>query len=256
LFEVGRQHFICGDTDSAVACWKQCFDDTGPHQLKIVYLLSSRIPAAKFLQMFQPDWRTLRGVWARYRDSSRPADLDALLAHTAKCAEHESEDDHGIPLAYVWFWQAQFYADANRQDNSLKCLERAYQHGPRMYFVRRSLAQALQSTGRNAEAEPHLRWCLARRPGDKSLADALAEISKQRLMSRVQAADSFQQNRITTTGTLPTQAFAQAASQPTAQPPAQLLAQPQPQPLAQPQPLSPAQPSAFPTVNTLYVAPK
>lgn len=220
LFEVGRQEFIAGDVESATARWKQCFDDTGPHQLKIVFLLAGRISAATFIETFQPDWRTLRGIWARYRDANQPNDADALLAYAAKCAEHETDDDHGIPLAYIWFWQAQFYSDANRPDDSLKCLERAYQHGPRLYFVRRSLAQALQSVGRSAEAEPHYRWCLARRPGDKSLSDALAEISKQRLMNRVQSAEPFQQSRAFTTGAAPRQR------------------------------------QAFPAVNTSYVAPK
>lgn len=196
LFEVGRQNLIAGDVDSAVARWKQCFDDTGPHQLKIVYLLAGRISAGKFLESFQPDWRTLRGVWARYRELGQESDTDAVLSYAANCAEHEREADYGLPPAFVWFWQAQFYAESGRPDDALRCLERAYESGPRHYFVRAALAQALQTAGRFAEAEPHLRWCLARRPGDKNISSALFELSKQRLAEREAMIESAQQARL------------------------------------------------------------
>ncbi len=196
LFEVGRQNLIAGDVDSAVSRWKQCFNDTGPHQLKIVYLLAGRIAAAKFLESFQPDWRTLRGVWARYRELGQQSDMDAVLSYAANCAEHETEDDYGLPPAYVWFWQAQFYAEAERPDDALRCLQRAYACGPRHYFVRAALAQALQAAGRFAEAEPHLRWCLARRPDDKNISYALFELSKQRLAERESMVRSAQQARL------------------------------------------------------------
>jgi O-antigen ligase/tetratricopeptide (TPR) repeat protein len=196
LFEVGRQEYIAGDVAAAVNRWKPCFGDTGPHQLKIVYLLSGRVPSSQFLQEFQPDWRTLRAVWARYFEAGKQEDIDSLLSYAANCAEHETEDDYGIPPAYVWFWQAKFYADAGRADDALKSLERAYACGPRHYFIRQALAQGLQAAGRFAEAEPHFRWCMARHPDDKSLANALADISKQRLVQRMQMVDATQQQRV------------------------------------------------------------
>ncbi len=57
LFEVGRENYIAGDLAGAVARWKQCFDDPGSHQIKIIFLLSGRLTAANFLETFQPDWQ-------------------------------------------------------------------------------------------------------------------------------------------------------------------------------------------------------
>lgn len=198
LFEIGRQDYIGGDFDAAVTHWKQCFDDPGSHQLKIVYLLAGRLTAAKFLEIFQPDWRTLRSVWARYRDLGKQDDTDALLSYSASCAEREICGKTNIPPEFVWYVQAQFYIDAGRTDDGLKCLERAYALAPRHVFIRRALAKALQAAGRFAEAEPHYRWCLARRPEDKNASAALVEISKQRLSQRQQLFESAQQARFAT----------------------------------------------------------
>ena len=193
LFEVGRQDYLAGDLTSAQAYWKQCFNDIGPHQLKIIYLLSGRLGAAKFLEILQPDWRTLRAVWSRYRELGRQEDVDAILNYAANQAEHETTEKGDIPPAFVWFWEAQFYADAGRSDDALTSLQRAYMYGPQHYFIRLALAQALQAAGRFAEAEPHYRWCMARRPDDRNLSQALLDISKQRLAQREQMIESGQQ---------------------------------------------------------------
>ncbi len=196
LFEIGRQDYIANDLTAAIARWKQCFGDSGTHQLKIVYLLAGRIPAAKFLEVFQPDWRTLRGIWTSYRELGQQQDIDALLSYSEQCAEHQSEERHVIPEAYIWYWQSRLYNDAGRSDDALRCLQRAYSCGPRHYFIRQALARGLQAAGKYAEAEPHFRWCLARRPDDKNLSRALVEISKQRLAQRELMIETAQQERI------------------------------------------------------------
>ena len=251
LFEIGRQSFIVGDVASARAQWKQCFADTGPHQLKIVYLLSGRISAAEFLATFQPDWRTLRGIWTRYHEAGKQEDTDAVLSYAANCAEHETEDDYGIPPAYVWFWQAKFYADAGRADDALKSLQRAYLCGQRYYFIRQALAQGLQAAGRLAEAEPHFRWCLARRPDDKSLSNALEDISKQRLALRMQM---IEQGQSATSSPAPPQVAPQTGVP--AQPQMATPVPPQTAAPAQFQAATPVQPQLPATWNPTLATPK
>jgi predicted Zn-dependent protease len=59
-------------------------------------------------------------------------------------------------------------------------LKLAYKANPHHYPIRYSLGKALLASGRLNEAEPHVRWCLARRPDDKGLAGAIEAISRQR----------------------------------------------------------------------------
>lgn len=200
VFEVGRQDYIAGNFSAAINRWKQCFGDTGPHQLKIVYLLAGRIPASDLIATLMPDWRTLRGIWTRYHELGHPEDLDALLSYASKCAEHDPQEADEIPPALIWLWQAQFYEDVGRHDDALRSLQRAYSSGSQFYLVRRALAEALKSAGRFAEAEPHYRWCIARRPNDKELSDALVDISKQRLAQREASLEAERQQRLRAAG--------------------------------------------------------
>jgi tetratricopeptide (TPR) repeat protein len=185
LFEVGRQDLLVGNLDLALNRWTRCFQDSGPHQQKIVYLLAGRIPAELFLAEFKPDWRTLKDIWTRYRLNGRDEDLKVLAKYAAAAAEKEIKAHVAAPAtAQICFWQSQFYADLDAHTESLDYLERAYSHDQNNYSIRRTLARALIPVGRYAEAESHLRWCLARRPDDRTLTSSLRTVTKHRLAHR------------------------------------------------------------------------
>ncbi len=190
LFEVGKQKLLVGDLPAAMASWQRCFGDTGPHQLSIVYLLAGRIPVDIFLSTYQPDWRTLRDVWARYRELGRPQDAVPLLSYSADAAKRETQQARGARPASIWFWQSGFYRDAGMHVEALSCLERAYACYPGHYPIRRALADALQAAGRYAEAEAHIRWCIARRPTDKALSQVLVKLTKERMAQRMRAVNA------------------------------------------------------------------
>jgi tetratricopeptide (TPR) repeat protein len=185
LTKCGLQELLLGRADSALALWSKCFNTPGSHQNEIVFrLVASGMPARMLLARLKPDWRTLREVWAQYRKHGGPHDLADLLSYAAEVTPKEI-DDHGGPRpAYVWYWNSTLYSDVGRTADALACLERAYACDPHQYSIRYALAKSLLASGRLPEAEPHVRWCLARRPEDKRLTDALVTISKHRLASR------------------------------------------------------------------------
>jgi tetratricopeptide (TPR) repeat protein len=188
LYEVGNSMLITGDLESAIKYWARCFGDRGDHQLRIIHALAGRrIPASIFLQPFNPDWRTLREIWARYRQFGQMQDLQDLAAYAATVTRRQVQEKNGIPASCIWLWQASMYTDIQLHDDALNCLEQAYRAGPSYYEARYALAKALMNAGRFAEAEPHVRWCLARRPENKSLKGLLLEISKQRVARRQKA---------------------------------------------------------------------
>lgn len=185
LFEVGRQRLVTGDWDGAMDYWKQCLNHRGPHQMRIVYMLAGRdIPAQTLLEIFQPDWQTLRSIWYRYRQSGHTEDLMTLVNYAAQVTERDVQREVGIPPAYIWLWQSELYDQVDRKDLALACLENAYECDSHVYSVRYQLGFALKDAGRYAEAEPHFRWCSARQPGDKNLSAAIHEITKLRTTLR------------------------------------------------------------------------
>ena len=114
----------------------------------------------------------------------RLADLDAVLAYSAAATERETQKKGGIPPAFVWYWQSLFYRDAKCEEETLACLERANACDSSQFAIRHDLAKALEAAGRFAEAEPHFRWCVARKPQYSSLTYALVKVTKQRLARR------------------------------------------------------------------------
>ena len=177
-------YVMVGQYDAAMDQWAKCFALSGEHQLRIVNLLSGRLPARDFLEAMQPDWRTLREIWARYRQPGQQQELVELAAYAAKVTERDVQRPTDIPPVYIWLWQAAMYADLGQKDQALACLEKAYQCGQHVYNVRYELGYALKEAGRILEAEPHLRWCLARRPENKGLSAALLEVTKLRQAER------------------------------------------------------------------------
>jgi len=180
LFEVGKQALVDGDMERAIELWKKCFKDPGPHQLKIVYLLAGRYPAALVTEIFQPEWHTLPQIWARYLEQRQPQDLAHLLAYARSVTERQVHEKTEIPPDTIWLQQALMYRDVKQPEAGLVCLERAYQCNPRDFEVRYALGQSLLQAGRLVEAEPHFRWCMARRPENKSISAALRQISEAR----------------------------------------------------------------------------
>ncbi len=186
LFEAGKQALLKGDVETALREWGRCFPHRGAHQLRIVSLLAGRIPAAVLVEQLHPDWHTLREFWARYREFGTAEDLEHLVAYAADVTQGATQHNGGIPPAYAWLWLGSMQLDLKQQDLALACLERANQLDQHVFRVRYLLGFLLKDTGKYAEAEPHLRWCLARRPESKELSAALIEITKLRLSQRDQ----------------------------------------------------------------------
>ena len=75
--------------------------------------------------------------------------------------------------------QTQLGAD----DRAIASLQSAVEIAPNEIFARRALGRALAKQARFRDAEPHLRWCLARDPDDQRVRTALFEATKERLAS-------------------------------------------------------------------------
>jgi tetratricopeptide (TPR) repeat protein len=183
LFEIGREQMATHEREAALKTWQACYRDPGPHQLKIINITAGNSPASEFIATFEPDWPLLRNIWTRYRERGNVEDLAAILEYSAARTRDTTTKNRGV-AASTWYWQSQLYGDVGQIDQVVACLEQAYRLDPRQYAIRCSLAKNLHAAGRLAEAEPHYRWCLARRPSDKGLTAALAAISSARRETR------------------------------------------------------------------------
>jgi tetratricopeptide (TPR) repeat protein len=191
LFEAGNQSLLSGNLEAAIRYWRSCFRDRGKHQLRIIHALAGpEIPAAVLVDEFRPDWSTLRFFWSRYRQFGKSQDLNALVAYSELVTARQVKEVDGIEAAHILLYQAQMYADVDRPADALVCLEQAYRMAPHLYAARYALGRALMTAGRISEAEPHVRWCLARHPDNNNLKTLLLEINKHRFAKREQSRNS------------------------------------------------------------------
>jgi O-antigen ligase/tetratricopeptide (TPR) repeat protein len=180
LMRAGRQELLIGRTDVAVQHWTKCFSTRGRHQQEIAYRLAPKMTAQGFLSAFRPDWNTLPEVWAQYKKFDDATQLYSILDYAATETRRATADPKCKNASVIWYWQSELYTDIGRSAESLACLQRANARDPRQYFIRRALAKALHERGELAEAESHVRWCLARRPTDGWLNTTLDAIVKAR----------------------------------------------------------------------------
>jgi O-antigen ligase len=217
LTKAGLEELAVGRIEPAIKLWSRCFNTPGRHQQEIAYrLVAAGMPAQILLTNLRPEWQTLREVWAQYLRTGVSQDLSDLLSYAAELAQQEIANPTGMRPVFVWYRLAAMHADIGRPDESLAYLQRAHACDSNRYAVRYALAKVLLETGRFAESEPHVRWCLSRRPGDKGLRDALVAISKHRLAART-SPRSTGSVTATVTPTVPPSA-AQLPAQPPTQP--------------------------------------
>lgn len=180
LFEIGEQHLISGRLDRAVEYWQRCYRLPGSHRLSVVASLAGRLPANAFLDTFQPDWQTLRAVWQRYLAAGKHEDLQPLLKYAEPLADSYVAGEGQTPAPYIWLWLSHMYRDTGDTTQELACLEQAVKENRLLFAVRQGYALALLRAERYADAEPHLRWCVARRP-DQGMRNALHAAAKGKL---------------------------------------------------------------------------
>ncbi len=181
VFEVGRQRLLKGDVDGALELWQSIYTDAGSHQSRIIRLLAGQMPAEAFIKLFQPDWTTMRQVWRSFYPVSTEHDLQQFLQYAEAVAERQTQQLDSKQAAHVWHVLSTMQLQLQHPQASLASSERAYQLDPTYYPARRALAHALVVAGRYQEAQPHLRWCLARKPDNLGLRNELIEATKVRL---------------------------------------------------------------------------
>lgn len=182
LFDAGRHAYYAGDTDSALDIWRRAAAQQGGHRNQLAAALAALTPAQEFVTQFNPDWELTGFAFKHYQLLGREDQLRVLADHALRAAH----SDDGVATwlrARRWQQAGQFQLDTGRPEKALECLEQAIAVDTTNYEYRRTLAGALFAAGRYEDADPHLRWCVARAPDDLVLRNKLEAIAKQRLSS-------------------------------------------------------------------------
>lgn len=180
LFQAGQQTYLSGEFEQAFDYYRECIRLPGSHRRRLVASLSRVMPAEVFLTELRPDCAATDLVLASYQQVGSQEDLIAIAEHVEAEAFAEGAELSSFDAARRWRQVSIVNRSLERYDKAVECSQRAYELLPYDFWVRHELASSLYKSERFAEADPHLRWCLARRPDIRYLQGWLKEGAKRR----------------------------------------------------------------------------
>jgi tetratricopeptide (TPR) repeat protein len=182
LFAIGRHISLSEDLDSAMPYWSKAFSVSPETRRKVTGLLAPQISAADFLAKLNPEWTSLpdiarafdqagrqeegRQIWQKCLDDSRSQ---------SKVGKSRAERDQ------VLLTLCDAYTALEQSDRALAMLAKAHRQSPDNMQIRIRLAWGLYHAQRYSDAADHLIWLSSRLPGDKSIQDAAAKATKERM---------------------------------------------------------------------------
>ena len=183
-FEAGRQCYLAGDLEAGLDLWKSCARQPGSHLFKLVALVSRSASAEFFVKRIDPGYEAVELALKQYQIYGSPQDLEVLCDHAL--SEAENADRQGeIPsqeLASRWRHASESLRMVERFEEAIQCSERALQLAPNDFWVRLEAVRAYRDAERFDDSDPHIRWCLARRPDIRYLRSWLQESAKRRTL--------------------------------------------------------------------------
>jgi tetratricopeptide (TPR) repeat protein len=180
-FDAGRQVHLAGDVPTAFEHYRASIRMPGSHRQRLVLLLARVLPAAVFVAELDPDCAATDLVLAAYREAGGEEDLVAIAEHAEQATISESGTLTTRDSARRWRQVSVVNRSLKRYDKAIECATRAYELCPNDFWVRFDLAFAYYDSGAYAQADPHLRWCLSRRPDIRYLQQSLQLAAKRRL---------------------------------------------------------------------------
>jgi O-antigen ligase/tetratricopeptide (TPR) repeat protein len=188
LHTAAAEAFLAGRYDRWLELARRSFQCGRHYQQRLIEDLVGRTPQEALeemiqaiVQTFQPDMVALRILSANARASGRPEQLVWLQRHCAERAEADARSSCGDTAARLWNEARQNYAAIGDAIRAEQCAQRAAASDPQNFEARYGLGLTLLAQRRPAEAEPHLRWCVRRRPNESGIEAKWKEALKGRL---------------------------------------------------------------------------
>ncbi|WP_197525737.1 O-antigen ligase family protein [Pseudobythopirellula maris] len=179
LYETGKIRMLAGDEQGAIDLWRESARRPGAHRLNLVSLIASHLPASFLIDRLDPDWQTCQLAFARYQIVGDEADLDALAEHAKSAIDRLEGDESPERVALYWRQLSSIQLAREDLEGAVFSAETAHELTPSDFHARLALATALYKSERFADADPHLRWCLARRPDIRCLKNWLVQSTKR-----------------------------------------------------------------------------
>jgi O-antigen ligase len=195
LYGAGSEAYLAGDSAKWLDYAKRAFHSARRQQRQLMAdLIGQTTPANAptlvdfIVHEFQPDLAGLRALHAIAARRCTPEQLTPLVRYRAARAELEAPTLGTCEAASVWLEAQQLHSQLHNDVQALQCARNAVQCDPGNLAAHWQLALGLLKQQLFAEAEPQLRWCLRRSPGNPAVESSLREALKGQLDDHRRAA--------------------------------------------------------------------
>jgi hypothetical protein len=195
LYTAAAEASRADDFERWLALARRSFQSGRHYQRRLIEDLVARTPQEALEEMiqvvvrwFQPDLEALRSLYANAQSRGRPEQLVWLQRHCAERAEADARSTCGEVAARLWNEARQGYGAIGDSVRAGQCAQSAVASDPQSFEARYGLGLMLLTHGRPSEAEPHLRWCVQRRPNDSGVEAKWKEALKGRLDAQPETA--------------------------------------------------------------------
>lgn len=169
-FAVGRQQWLDGQIDEALASWKSAFHQDLSSQDKILALLVGNVQAEVILDHLKPDLAALKRLEARYLNDQQPLpDYPVIARAYAEALKQELTNPECEQPIDQLIAAAAIFNRLQDADEAEACLRHAFQIDRTSFAARKMLGVFLLDQERFAEASEHLNWCVRMSPNDRWL---------------------------------------------------------------------------------------
>ncbi|HEY1785505.1 MAG TPA: hypothetical protein VGG30_08150, partial [Pirellulales bacterium] len=182
LLAAGSAAALRQDADAVLKYWRpvlRCREEERRAMARL--LVSTQLPLEFVLEQFQPDLPATRLLYDQYAPLVPPAALEPLLAYYGQSLQQKIRLVDAEAAAPLWLELHSVFNRLHRPAQALECLQRAIAARPGDFDIRYTLGHELKNQGDFVAAEPHLRWCVARKPNNAQIGVELAEAVKGRI---------------------------------------------------------------------------
>jgi tetratricopeptide (TPR) repeat protein len=188
LYAAATEALLAGDYDRWLESARRSFQCGRRHQRRLIADLIGRTSPEVLedvIQLivfeFQPDLEAIHSLRDAARQHARPGQLAWLERHGAERAETDAKSARGEDAARLWNEARGLYDSIGDTVRAAECATNAVASDPQSFESRYGLGLTLMAQGKPAEAEPHFRWCLQRRPNNSGVEAKWKEALKGRL---------------------------------------------------------------------------
>ena len=169
-FAVGRQRWLDGKVDEALAAWKFAFHQDKNSQEQILTLLVGNVPAPVILNSLQPDLAAMQRLEARYLNDQQPlAEYPVVARAYAEALKKELANPECDQPVERLIAAAAVYNHLQDTEATEACLRRALEIDRSSFVARKMYGVYLYEHEEYTRATEYLNWCVRMAPNDRWL---------------------------------------------------------------------------------------